>query len=323
MVRAGDYNELIPQWLKKGKASIGWGELENPRRFRNRDELIEECHKVYVHFRPRGRITGGSQVWKCVNVVKINDRIVTYAKDTREYLVGTVIEEHVFDPTVISDSYLNVIGVKWESTRVPRDLLSQEVKRSLGGASTVFRVDEWGPEFESLLANGGPDIPDDDGKDPDEGTAYEDFAQQAIAMVEDKVDKLDPWEMQELVAGLLQAMGYQVKVSAPGPDGGVDVLAHKDAFGFERPIIKVQVKHKRSTSGAPEIQQLLGANPIDASSIFVSTGGFTSAAERTAKHSGVRLIDRSELVNLILRWYGHLPNETKALLPLRKIYVPM
>ncbi|MFE4573064.1 restriction endonuclease [Paenibacillus chitinolyticus] len=44
---------------------------------------------------------------------------------------------------------------------------------------------------------------------------------------------LDPWEMQELVAGLLQAMGYQTKVSPKGPDGGVDVLAHRDAFGFE------------------------------------------------------------------------------------------
>ena len=44
-------------------------------------------------------------------------------------------------------------------------------------------------------------------------------------MVEDQVDNLDPWEMQELVAGLLRAMGYQVRVSTPGSDGGVDVLA--------------------------------------------------------------------------------------------------
>lgn len=129
--------------------------------------------------------------------------------------------------------------------------------------------------------------------------------------------------MQELVVGLLQAMGYQVKVSTPGPDGGIDVLAYKDAFDFEKPIIKGQVKHRRSTSSTPEIQQLLGANPIDANRILVSTGGFTSEAERTAKHNGVRLIDLSELVNLVLRWYGHMPSETKALLSLRKIYVPM
>lgn len=33
-------------------------------------------------------------------------------------------------------------------------------------------------------------------------------------------------------------------------DGGVDVLAHKDAFGFENPIIKEQVKHRKLTASA-------------------------------------------------------------------------
>ncbi len=88
----------------------------------------------------------------------------------------------------------------------------------------------------------------DDLTDSDEDTSHEDFAQQATSMVEEEVSKLDPWAMQDLVAGLLQAMRYQVKVSPPGPDGGIDVLAHKDAFGFEKPIIKVQVKHRKSTN---------------------------------------------------------------------------
>jgi restriction system protein len=326
MVRAGDRDELIPQWLEKGKASIGWGELGNPKRFRDRKELIEESHKMYADFKPLVHSLGGSQVWRFVNEIKVNDRIVTYAKDTREYLVGTVIEEHKFEPTAMSDYYPNVIGVKWEERRIPRGLLSQQAKNSLGSLSivrTVFSVDPCGPEFERLLANGGLVTPDGGEEDREEDTTHEDFAHQAITMVEDEVDKLDPWQVQELVGGLLQAMGYQVKVSPPGPDGGVDVLAHKDAFGFEKPIIKVQVKHRRSTSSAPEIQQLLGANPIDANSIFVSTGGFTSAAIGTAKHDGVRLINLSELVDLILSWYEDLPSETKSLLPLKKIYVPM
>jgi len=78
--------------------------------------------------------------------------------------------------------------------------------------------------------------------------------------------------MQDLVAGLIEAMGYQVQVSDKGPDGGIDVLAHRDAFGFEKPVIKVQDKHRKQSTGSPEIQQLLGAHPIDASCLFVSTG---------------------------------------------------
>ena len=102
----------------------------------------------------------------------------------------------------------------------------------------------------------------------------------------------------------------------------MDVLAYKDAFGFEKPIIKVQVKHRKSSAGAPEIQQLLGANPIDANSLFVSTGGFTSYAEAVAKHNSVRLIDLEELVDLIVKWYQNMPTDVRALLPLKKMYVP-
>ena len=150
----------------------------------------------------------------------------------------------------------------------------------------------------------------------------EDLVAKAFVMIEDKVDKLDPWEMQELVGSLLEAMGYNVRISPKGPDGGVDVLAYKDAFGFEKPIIKVQVKHRKSSASAPEIQQLLGANPIDANSLFVSTGGFTSHAEAVAKHNSVRLVDLEELVRLIVEWYEKMPNDKRVLLPLQKMCVP-
>ncbi len=117
-------------------------------------------------------------------------------------------------------------------------------------------------------------------------------------------------------------MDYNVQISPKGPGEGVDVLAYKDAFGFEKPIIKVQVKHRKSSATAPEIQQLLGANPIDANCLFVSTGGFTSHAEAVSKHNSVKLVDLEELVNLFVKWYEHTPNEVRALLPLQKMYVP-
>lgn len=323
MVRAGDSNELIPQWIDKKVASIGWRELRNPARFQERNQLVEEAHKTYSDSKPGARIQAASQVWRFINHIKAGDRVVSYAKDTREYITGTVIEEHRYDPTVISDYYPNVIGVNWESQRVPRDLLSQKTRNSLGATQTVFSVDQCSHEFENVLIHGINKLPSLNADDVEEEVGNGDeLIAQAKVMVEDAVDRLDPWEMQELVAGLLRAMGYQAFVSPPGPDGGVDVIAHKDAFGFEKPVIKVQVKHRKAATGAREIQQLLGANPIGASSIFVSTGGFTSTAVRTAKHNGVKLLDLTDLVQLLLQWYEDLLTETKALLPLKRMYVP-
>ncbi len=318
MVRAGDGNELIPEWVSKGIVSIGWGELGNLLSVNGKDKLLHKADKVYKDEKPGTRQQWVSQVWRFSHDIVIGDKIITYEKESREYLVGKVTGKYEYNPTKIID-YPNVIKVSWKTKRISRDDMSQGAKNSLGGISTIFKVSQWGSEIEGLLS-GSPteEIIDEIVEFNDEN-----FIQQAYSMVEDAVDKLDPWQMQDLVAGLLRAMSYQVKVSPKGPDGGVDILAHKDAFGFEQPIIKVQVKHKKAASSAPEIQQLLGANPIGANSLFVSTGGFTTSARTVAQQNRVKLLDLSELVEMINEWYESFPIETKSLLPLKKIYVPV
>jgi restriction system protein len=320
MIRAGDSNELIPVWKDKGIASIGWPKLGDPRKYNSKEEMLQAANHVFSEKKPGTRKSWVNQVWRFSREIKKGDRIITYSKETREYLVGTVTKEHFYNETVGDPAYPNHIRVVWEGTTIKRDTLSQAAKNSLGSVLTVFRVDDWGKEFEKLLEN--PFVKPEETNEAEESELIEDLVNKVLVMVQDKVDKLDPWQMQELVGGLLQAMDYNVQVSPKGPDGGVDVLAYKDAFGFEKPIIKVQVKHRAASASAPEIQQLLGANPIDANSLFVSTGGFTSQAKAVAKHNSVKLVDLEELVNFVVKWYEQMPNDVRALLPLQKIYVP-
>jgi len=320
MIRAGDNNELIPIWKDKGIASIGWPKLGDPKQYRSKEEMLNKANTVFADSKPNTRKSWINQVWRFSRKIKKDDRVITYFKETREYLVGTVKEDPFYDESIGNPAYPNNIRVEWEETTVIRDTLSQAAKNSLGSVLTVFRVDEWGSEIERLLEYPFAELEETD--EAEESEIIEDLVNRALVMVQDKVDKLDPWQMQELVGGLLQAMDYNVRVSPKGPDGGVDVLAYKDAFGFEKPIIKVQVKHRKSSASAPEIQQLLGANPIDANSLFVSTGGFTSQAEAVARRNSVRLVDLEELVDLAVKWYENMPNDIRALLPLQKMYVP-
>ncbi|RZT23601.1 restriction endonuclease [Fictibacillus sp. BK138] len=321
MIRAGDDNELIPVWKDKGIASIGWPQLGDPKLYHSKEEMSHKADSVYNEEKPKSRNSWVNQVWRFSRDIRKGDRVITYSKEKREYIIGTVIEPHFYDFSVGHPDYPNTIEVKWEEISVERDMLTQAAKNSLGSVLTVFRVDQWGDEIERLLENPflkPTDLGDNDGEDE----IIEDLVSKALVMIEDKVDNLDPWQMQELVGGLLQSMEYNVRISPKGPDGGVDILAYKDAFGFEKPIIKVQVKHRKSSASAPEIQQLLGANPIDANSLFVSTGGFTSHAEAVAKHNSVRLVDLQELVRFIVQWYEKMPNDKRSLLPLQKMYVP-
>jgi restriction system protein len=143
-----------------------------------------------------------------------------------------------------------------------------------------------------------------------------------LSVIKDSIANLDPWEMQKLVAGLLTAMGFQTEETGKGPDGGVDVLAYNDIMGRENPMIKVQVKHWKKKVSSREVQQLIGAHPLEARSLFVSTSGFSDNAIRVAEQASVRDIDLDKLVRLVLERYEEMPVEVKALIPLRRMYVP-
>jgi len=58
--------------------------------------------------------------------------------------------------------------------------------------------------------------------------------------------------------------------------------------------------------------------------IYVSTGGFTKDAKYESDRSNIpiTLIGSTELVDLILQYFDNFDNESRALIPLVKVYWP-
>jgi restriction system protein len=143
--------------------------------------------------------------------------------------------------------------------------------------------------------------------------------------IKDKISRLDWQEMQELVAGLLRAMGYKTRISPSGPDRGKDILASPDGFGFESPRIVVEVKHRPNESiGAQAIRSFLGGRHKDDKGLYVSTGGFSKDARYEADRASIPLVllDLDDLVKEILRHYQNMDMEARSLIPLTNIYWP-
>jgi restriction system protein len=116
---------------------------------------------------------------------------------------------------------------------------------------------------------------------------------------------------------------YTAPAYGEGPDGGVDIVAHKDELGFEPPIVKVQVKSTTGSVGDPEVSSLYGKVANGEFGLLVTLGTFTSKATSFAKSkSNLRLIDGEELVRLIYHHYDQFDSRYKGLLPLRRVYVP-
>ena len=149
--------------------------------------------------------------------------------------------------------------------------------------------------------------------------------EKAISGIKEFIRSKNPYEFQDLVAALLRAMNYHTPFISPkGKDGGVDIIAYSDPLGATGPRIKVQVKHKPDASvPVDDIRSLIGLLNKDGDiGLFVTSGSFTSEAERFAResHRHIKLLDINNFIYLWQEFYNRLTDEDKNMLPLHSIY---
>lgn len=153
---------------------------------------------------------------------------------------------------------------------------------------------------------------------------FEEAEEQAWKEISSFLENIDPYDLQELVASLLEAMGYHVNwVSPRGKDAGLDIVAYTDPLGTKPPRIKVQVKRRRDSIGVEELRSFLALINEDDVGIFVTTGGFSKDATDLARHQERRqitLIDQQRLVELWVEYQEKVSPDRRDLLPLEPIY---
>lgn len=152
---------------------------------------------------------------------------------------------------------------------------------------------------------------------------WDEASEEAWGSIEGHLHSMDPYEFQDLVGSLLEAMGYHVLWKAEGgKDGGVDLIAHRDPLGATEPRIKVQVKRRVDKTSAVDLRSFSATLGDREVGIYVSLGGFTGDAETEWRqpHRRLTLVDARKLVEL---WIEHLDKVDigqRHLLPLRPIY---
>lgn len=159
---------------------------------------------------------------------------------------------------------------------------------------------------------------------PDTASIVEEAEETAWAQVQDHLHQMDPYDFQHLVAALLRAMGYFVEwVAPPGPDGGIDIVAHTDPLGAKGPRIVVQVKHRDQKASSNELRSFLAIMGDTDIGLFVSMEGFTASAQkegRAQERRRVMLIDLQRLFDLWVQHYSAVSDSDRALLPLKPVY---
>lgn len=158
----------------------------------------------------------------------------------------------------------------------------------------------------------------------DAAITLEEAEEMAWTEIQQHFERMPPYDLQRLVAGLLGAMGYHVAwIAPPGPDKGTDIVAYNDPLGSRPPRIKVQVRRHADRVNVGGLRAFLAVLGDEDVGIFVCTGGFTKDAEdeaRTQESRKVTLLDLEKLFDLWVQYYKKVEEEFKKLLPLQPVH---
>lgn len=324
MVRAAGGGVLLDEFKEQSLVAIGWSRLGDLATYPDKKKIEKKLKELWPDW-SRGKLAiSAGMVNRFVHEIKVGDGAITYDSSRRIYLVGEITGGYEYQPAQL-EQYPNIHKVKWLG-EVSRDDLSVASKNSLGAISTLFMIsDEAAAEVRRVLAGEKSiaTLPEEE-LEGEEDELLKDIQAKAIEFIKDKVNRLDWEEMQELVAGVLRAMGYKTKVSPNGPDRGKDIVASPDGFGFESPRIIVEVKHRTASMGSQEIRSFLGGRHKDDKGLYVSTGGFSKDAKYEAERASIplTLMDIDDLVLAIVENYEKMDIDTQRLLPLKKVFWP-
>ena len=313
--------------------SVGWDDIGDLKEIGPDKESLKE---QLASSRPNAK-PGAFPVWAGVLLrfafeMHRGDLVVYPRKSDRKINLGIIdcdYEWHASEPT-----HRHRRTVRWIQTGLPRAMFRQGALYEIGSAVTLFRVKNHTDEFvhaahldPAVVAAEEPSVIET--TVVDETSAAEDLpsAGRILENTRDFILKTLATDFKghafaEFAARLLEAMGYRTQVSPPGPDRGIDILAHKDPLGLEPPIIKVQCKSTEGKIGSPEVSSLAGTLSRDERGLFVTLGYFSADARNLGKdRTNLRLIDGTQFVDLVLEYYDRLSSEDRSKLPLRLVHV--
>ena len=265
-------------------------------------------------------------LYRFAHVMKAGDLVVYPSKGDRMVNIGEIKAETAYVPDD-PDAYPQHRAVKWLASR-PRAEFSQSALNEIGSAMTLFLAAKHAQEFMAAAGLALAPVPSEEAEAEDDDTAMRavsDLAQETAGdfIIRRLMGGLSGYQFEEFVAHLMECMDYTARVTSKSGDGGVDVIAHLDALGFQPPVIKIQCKRSTAQTGHPDVNQLLGTLGEGEYGLFINLGSYSQAARMQEKSKPkLRLVDGQEFVRMVLENYPRFSPRYRSLIPLKQIFVP-
>lgn len=326
----GIHNDTLTTELLDGNfVSISWDELGDLNSIpHGREGLKEALELANPDAKKQAIANWAGIILRFRDEMQIGDVVVAPYKPDSTINIGRITGPYEYHPE--APEHRHHRPVEWVQTGLPRTVFSQSALYEIGSVLTTFRVKRHADEFltamklegqpEEVVLSTIEDVAEEADEQVDEPRASRIERHTRDFVLKQLTHAITHAEFEEFTADLLRTLGYQARVTQYSQDGGVDVIAHRDPLGIEPPQIKVQCKHRTGSTGAPDVQQLIGTQAPGEFCLFVTLGSYTKDALTIERQRpALRLLGGEDIVSLVLENYSRLPERWKAHFPLTPV----
>ena len=339
VIRAGRMGENEEFALNNGVYSIGFDLYQSVTDFTDYEALRNHIQDTQFPDSINRAAAYASQLWRFAHEFKIGEMIVLPRRQPKVIAVGKIVGDYVYEPSDYKAPLPHTRKVEWHVQDIPRANFDQDLNSSFNSRLTISQVGRNNAEArikqtlsayldEESSAEAIPPSPE-----PTDDDKYDEIALAGLeepGLIDPRIierirQKFQRHELERLVESILKAEGYTTMRTAPGPDGGADILAGSGKMGLDSPKLCVQVKSGASPVGISDYNRLQGnVHGFGADyGLLVSSRGFTQALLRENRRHffEIRLWGPDELVEKVLDTYDNLPLDIRTDIPLQSIRV--
>lgn len=131
------------------------------------------------------------------------------------------------------------------------------------------------------------------------------MAEPSKTKIRQRLEQMDPYQLEKLVAEIWKKQGYQTNVSASSVDRGIDIEAIKKKPFKQKVLIQVKRYTKNNKIGSEEIRKystLEKQEPNTDMIVLVTTSDFTNPGKKLAADLNVKIIGGDKLAQLVYEY---------------------
>ena len=245
LVRAGRAGEKEHVALQNKAAVIGWEELPDLSTCADREDLLTLLRLAYPTERRKTLASWQNQIWPIRDTMQVGDLVALPLKSRPSIAFGTVAGGYSYRSDLPGGAQ-HTRPVDWHA-QVPRSEFDSDMLFSFGAFMTVCRIarndaepriralldqEKW-PAADAMRPTPPPTMSNlRPALDPPVPLSIATLEERSASLIRDRIaQRFKGHSLAGLIGTLLELKGLCVRVSPPGIDGGVDILAGGGPLG--------------------------------------------------------------------------------------------